>query len=658
MAEISRAQIARVKPSLYRLPLELFTMIMDYLDFPEILHLCEDPEFPIEQLRRRHLVDKNNNSILFYIISRGWRFESAIKTMIRVLGNWDVPGGEDNIRPLNATIRKWSDSQLCKIFVEAGARLDLAETTYQSRQAVADYTRGLPHETARKLGPIELATTNLNETPLEPLQMAVLMDDKDIVGLLLRHGANPNSRAGVLGTSLHLTTDLKITQMLLEYGADIDARNGLGYTPLANAISQRNLELVDLLVEAGADVQLLYDENVSALNLAIEMGDSEMVETLLDAKCDVNGHPRGIPPLHLSAGKGQSDILHFLVERGADLAIRHRGQSVLHVTSCPATIDKLLAYGADVNAKDITGSTPFMLATKEGNVPLMEVYLMAGAEFSPTYLRENGVLSWVVSYGLYKLLKMLISRCDLRLAMHEDENLLRIAIFRRHEGIANLLIKEFPHLVVEDGFKGGDILEVAALHSSVDLLGKVIDLREKVEAEDKDFTRTLGLLFDTDRVDSVRMFQKALIQPAMLGQHVDLPLFLATAGRDKALEQIEDAFKMHSTKWMSDSELWVKPTYEHIETNLSMLQILLDNGADVSQAEWENMGILHVAAWRNDERLLRTLLAAGANPFFKDARGYTPAYWAAQMSHHQMEKILRLAEAEAVARQQKEEGSK
>lgn len=73
--------------------------------------------------------------------------------------------------------------------------------------------------------------------------------------------------------------------------------------------------------------------------------------------------------------------------------------------------------------------------------------------------------------------------------------------------------------------------------------------------------------------------------------------------------------------WMSDSELWVKPTYEHIETNLSMLQILLDNGADVSQAEWENMGILHVEAWRNYERLMRTLLAAGGQSFHQGCQG-------------------------------------
>lgn len=287
MAEFSRGQIARVKPNLYRLPLELFMMVMDYLDFPEILYLCEDPEFPIEHLQRRHLVDKNNNSILFYIISRYWRYESATKTIIRILGNWDVPGGEDDIRPLNATIQKWGGYELCKIFVEAGARLDLAETTYQSGQAVAEYTRGLPHETTQKLYAIELATTNLNETPLEPLHMAVLKDNKDIVGLLLRHGANPNSPAGVLGTSLHLTRDREITKTLLEHGADINAKNGLGYTPLVNAISKWEPDLVDLLVEAGADVQLLYNENLSVLNIAIMMGSPRMVEALVDAKCDV-----------------------------------------------------------------------------------------------------------------------------------------------------------------------------------------------------------------------------------------------------------------------------------------------------------------------------------------------------------------------------------
>jgi ankyrin repeat protein len=657
MAEISRAQIRRVKPNLLRLPLELFTMIMDYLDFPEILCLCEDPEFPIEHLQRRHLVDKNNNSILFYIISRNWLFDSATKTIIRILGDWDVPGGEDDLRPLNATIDRWGEYKLCKTFVEAGARLDLGETTYQSGKVLSEHVMGLTEKTRAKLLEIEPGTAYLNEMPLEPLHIAVLKNNNNIVGLLLRHGANPNSLAGVLGTSLHLTTDRRVTKTLLEHGADINAKNGLGYTPLVNAISKWKPDLVDLLVEAGADVQLSYDENVSALNLAIEMGSFQMVERLLDAKCDVNGHPGGVPPLHLSAKKGQDDILHFLIERGADLAIRHKDRTVLHVTRCPATIDKLLAYGADVNAKDKTGSTAFMLATKECSVPLMEIYLMAGAEVSPTHLRENDVLSWVVFHGLYKLLKMLISRCDIRRAVTEPKDLLLQAIRGRHEGIAFLLLEELPHLIAEGEDSIIDIMWAAVSRSSPRLVQKILDVMTNVEAEDAVFTESLISAIDVQRDEIVKLLPQALIKPIKLGQNVTLPLFVLAAGNITAWENIQDALEEHPTKWMSDYEQWWRME-ENIEADLSILQTLIDHGVDIGRAEHSGIGILHVLAWRNDERLMSAFVAAGANPLFKDSEGNTPAYWAARMSHHKMEKMLRLAEAEAVAEQQKEEGSK
>jgi hypothetical protein len=257
----------------------------------------------------------------------------------------------------------------------------------------------------------------------------------------------------------------------------------------------------------------------------------------------------------------------MLIKSGAEISILDGDRTVLHNTASPNTACLLLSYGADVNAENSEGSTPFMLAVSSGNIRLMEVLLLAEAEVSLTFLRDHDVLPSLVRVGAYHILKSLISRYDLRLALDEEQNLLRLAIAYHHEGITNLLVEAFPHLVVEDGINKDSILEAAALYSPLDLLEKVIDLRKRVEAEDGEFISTLVLLFDTDRVDAVEMLPKALLQPARLGQHVDLPLFVATAGRDAALEKVEDALKMHSTKWMSDSELWVKPDYEDIETN-------------------------------------------------------------------------------------------
>uniref|UniRef100_A0A093V0G3 Ankyrin-1 n=1 Tax=Talaromyces marneffei PM1 TaxID=1077442 RepID=A0A093V0G3_TALMA len=570
-------------------------------------------------------------------------FSVSDQENITVIGNWDVGEGSWTYRPLLSALEK-PHYDFCDLFLEAGARVNFCETTSISEDTMRHFMSSIEDTTinrfrdladSRRRGSMRLAST-----PLAPLHIAVTKGNVELVELFLRHGADPNLHAELFGTALHFTKDIGIAKLLVANGADVNARNGLGASPLFIALDRGKKDLFTMLIEAGANVDLVADNDDTLLNLAIKRRAGTFVELLLDADY---------------------------------ISILYNGGTALHTTPCLDTASLLLSYGADIDKEDCEGSTPFMLAASSRNLRLMEVLILAGAEVCPIFLRDCGILHSLVRAGAYHILKSIISRCDLRLAFDEgeygngygdedgdesgDKNLLYLAIIHFQEGIANLLIEAVPHLVFEDGINHPYMLEAAALRSSSTLLKKIIDLRTKVEAVDMEFFNTLVVLFNTDRVDAVRMLPKALIQPARLGQHVDLPLIVATAGRDAVLEKIENAIEMHSTKWMSDSELWVEPTYKDIETNYSILQTLLDYGADVSQAEWEGMGILHVAAWRNDERLMEMLLATGANPLFKDSMGHTPAYWAAQMSHHKMEKMLRLAEAEAVAKQPKEKGS-
>lgn len=514
--------------------------------------------------------------------------------------------------------------ELCQTFLEAGARVNVWETTGGTKSLLSEYTSVLGEEVVRRLYTGQPHELSIRDTALSPLHLANLIGEEKIVRLLLRHGADPNMHAGALGTPLHYTLNENVVELLIAYGADVNVRNELGYTPLYNAISRCDIFVTTTLAQAGVDVDLLYDVDMTLLDIAIERNFADIIVTLAEARCDLNGHPGGIPPLHRAAANANDEIIKLLISEGAETVIRHEGRTVLHVADNELTVSRLIAYGADINAKDETGSTPLTLAAEKHHLQLMEVYLMAEAEVSLTHLRENNILEWIVHDGLYHVLRLLVSRCDLRQAMNEDENLLRTAIARHHEAIANLLIREFPDLVVKDGYNGYENLEAAALFSS-------LDLQKKVEAERKDLWDIVLFLSNTDREDSMRMLMNALIQLARLGHHVNFPLMVLAAGSDENLDKLEDAITMHSTRWMSDSELFVKPTYEHIETNCSMLQIFLDNGADVSEAAWEEMGILHVAAWRNDERLMRTLLEAGANLFCKDASGHTPSYWAAQI---------------------------
>lgn len=63
-----------VRPYLYRLPLELFSMIMDYLDLRDILYLCEDSKIPVEFLHRRHhMHELGSESILHHVLAYNGR---------------------------------------------------------------------------------------------------------------------------------------------------------------------------------------------------------------------------------------------------------------------------------------------------------------------------------------------------------------------------------------------------------------------------------------------------------------------------------------------------------------------------------------------------------------------------------------------------------
>lgn len=94
-------------------------------------------------------------------------------------------------------------------------------------------------------------------------------DGGDVVRALAQSGANVNANDGVKHcTALHMAArrgNLEIAEALLDCGADIDARDSLGDTPLRRSVNCDQIQVASLLLAKGADVGSIGNKGLTPL---------------------------------------------------------------------------------------------------------------------------------------------------------------------------------------------------------------------------------------------------------------------------------------------------------------------------------------------------------------------------------------------------------
>ncbi|KAF5353788.1 hypothetical protein D9758_010628 [Tetrapyrgos nigripes] len=144
-----------------------------------------------------------------------------------------------------------------------------------------------------------------------------------IVKVLVENGADVNAKGGHYGFALQaaaLWGDLDIVKYLVERGADVNAEGGRYGFALQAAAYGGHLDIVKYLVEKGADVNAKGGEYEFALQAAAFRGKLDVVKYLVEKGADVNakGGESGFA-LQAAGFQGHLDIVHYLVEKGADV---------------------------------------------------------------------------------------------------------------------------------------------------------------------------------------------------------------------------------------------------------------------------------------------------------------------------------------------------
>jgi ankyrin repeat protein len=180
----------------------------------------------------------------------------------------------------------------------------------------------------------------LMSTPREEaglfLHLAIIMEDLQAIRLLHEHGADLEASNRDSGAHpLHVAADIgmpPVVNLLVDLGAELEARDSLGRTPLIQAAIAGNSAVVSVLLAAGANADAAESfHGTTALHLAAFRDRREIIDALLayGAAVDV-ADKQGETPLFWAVGRGHAQAITLLVNAGADVNHRnHAGISPL-----------------------------------------------------------------------------------------------------------------------------------------------------------------------------------------------------------------------------------------------------------------------------------------------------------------------------------------
>jgi len=215
---------------------------------------------------------------------------------------------------------------------------------------------------------------------LTPLRIATLRNQTELVTFLINAGADVNMKATTTGVTPLMYTvigspDLKIVNIFIESGANVNAEDESGMTPLmyAAASSRMKPEILTALINAGADVNAKANNGTTPLIYATKLlGNPKTVITLISAGADVNAKTDdGTTPLIAAAGR--YDTLGDLT---AAISALLNEDPKAAVNFSLEMVTALVKAGADVNAKANDGTTPLIAAAMHTRTPEVIITLL------------------------------------------------------------------------------------------------------------------------------------------------------------------------------------------------------------------------------------------------------------------------------------------
>lgn len=260
------------------------------------------------------------------------------------------------------------EEEIAAYLIARGADVNAAD---RSGKTVLMHAAGSPRlvEMLLRAGAAPTAADRAGTTALD---LALQQQCKRSCSLLLERGARTAARPGGQRAALFsaINSGFDVYDLLLSHGADPDAADEAGETPLHWAARAGSAAAVEALIRAGSSPAALSHQGWTPLHTAVLHGSRDAAAELLKAGVPVDiQNARQQTPLSCAVYDGNADFADFLLQQGADVnAVDAAGNSALHQALLRKDLlltELLISRGADLDLANNAGITPRKLIDKQ-----------------------------------------------------------------------------------------------------------------------------------------------------------------------------------------------------------------------------------------------------------------------------------------------------
>ncbi len=253
---------------------------------------------------------------------------------------------------------------------------------------------------ARELIKAGVDCDTFNQDSHTPLMVAAINGHTDCMKDLIALGDSEFKDTGG-NTALHLACGHNVSSVkkLIELGANKEAQNDRGMTPLMCATYRGQVECVQYLIEQGVDKDAQNREGMTALHLAVFHDDTGCLKILYTAEADpeIQGGIFWYTPLALAAHNDNANSLQMLIQLGVRIGalgwsyMKYHPLSVAARQNSAKCLNSLFKTGIDPNMRDHSGVAPLFHVASGYHVVSLKTLIKASANLGMTSKGETAL---------------------------------------------------------------------------------------------------------------------------------------------------------------------------------------------------------------------------------------------------------------------------